>query len=601
MAKKARPAGKIRDTWDLSRLYASPQDPALERDLRKIERACAAFEAKWRPRAEKLGQPKVLARALADYDELSEVSLGGGKPRHYLFLARSLATDDKAVLAAMGSADERGARAANRVEFFPLALGKLPASAKAKILKAREVSRWRHWLDGVFRGADHHLSEAEEKLSNLVSRPAAQMWEDFVDARVSALTVEWEGKQLPAEEAALKVPEIEDPEVRRELRSRVMRVLQTVAPAAEAEMNAVYAWKNTQDELRGYARPDASAYDAYEVDAKTVDVLRREVERAYPVAHRYFAAKAKLLGLPKLRLSDLAAKLPLPADVPKWQPTFPEATATLREVVAPVSARHASLLDAMLVEGRIDAHPRKGKTGGAFCAPHRGLPTYVLLNHVPTASGFMTLAHEFGHAVHSSMHGNQPPLYDGETLMVAEVASTFFESVASDAVLAKVEHPRARLAHLLERADDFIGTVFRQVAAHAYVDSLRRRVRAEGYVSAEEMARELNAAMARYQGPAVEASPEDGYTFVWWGHLRANFYFTPYAFGELVAAALHDEYRKTGDTAAFERFMEMGASARAEEIFAASGLDVTKPAFWRKGLAAFERLVEEVEAAAEGR
>lgn len=598
MPKKSKKllSSAARETWNLGLLYASPEDPKLERDLRAVERACATFAKAWQPQAKRLAQVATLARALADYEALSEAT--SGKASYYLWLAKCLATDDKSLLAALGRVDERLTRAGNLVQFFPLALGRLPETAQRRALAAPSLRRYRYLLESIFRSARHQLSDAEEKLSNLLYRPGEGMWEDFVDARVSALSVTWEGKSLPIEEAIGKVPGLPSAEARRALRRLAMDALKTVAPAAEAELNAIYTWKKAQDELRGYARPEDATFEGYEIDRATVETLIREVTRAYPLAHRFYAAKAKLLGLPKLAAADLMAPLPVVPGAAEWKPSFAEAAATLREVVAPVSAKHVALLDAMLAEGRFDAYPRAGKTGGAFCASRRNLPTYILLNHEPSARSFATLAHEFGHAVHASMHRGQPVFYDGETMMSAEVASTFFERLAADAALAKVADPRARLAALVDRGNDFVATVFRQVAAHGYAATLHRRVRAEGYVSAEEIAREGNAALAPYLGPAVELAPEDGYTFVYWGHLRSHFYFTPYAFGELVAAALHRRFKETGDVQAFERFMAAGCSARVEDIFAASGLDLRQPAVWRQGLAEFEAIVEEVERAA---
>jgi len=597
--KEAARGGKgpgPRETWNLGLLYRSPSDPRIERDLKATERRCAVFARKWRPKLAKLSLPPTLARALCDYERLCEAT--NGKPMHFLFLSKCLATDDKKILAAHGRAEERLTRAGNLVEFFTLAIGKMPAAAQKRAIKAPALARYRHLLDGVFRASRHQLTEAEEKLSNLLCRPGVDLWEDFVDARVSALTLRWEGKELPLEAAAAKVPSIHGHARRRQLRALVMAKLKTVAPAAEAEMNAVYAWKKAQDETRGYSRPEEATFQGYEVDRATVETLIREVERAYPLAHRYYRAKAKLLGLPKLGAADLGANVKPPRGYREWKPSFAEAASTLREVVRPVSARHLALLDRMLASGQIDAYPRKGKTGGGFCAPRRKLPTYILLNHDPSPRDFTTLAHEFGHAVHASMHGHQPVFYDGETMMSAEVASTFFERLAADAALARISNPHARLVHLLERGDGFVGLVFRQVAAHRYAEILHRRIRAESYLSAEEMARELNAALSRYLGPAVRLAPEDGYTFVWWGHLRSHFYFTPYAFGELVACALYREFRRTGKAAAFERFMSLGASARVEDIFRASGLDVRKPAIWRQGIAEFKELVLELEEAA---
>jgi oligoendopeptidase F len=601
MAKKNAPKlaapAAIRDTWNLALMYSSPSDPRLERDLRAIERGCAEFEKRWRPQAKKLGQLPTLARALNDYEALSERL--SGRPMYYLGLSRAVATDDKTILAAIGRASDRLTKAGNRTTFFALEIGRLPRAVQERALADKKLARYRHLLDNYFRAGAHQLSEAEENLSSLLARPGAGMWEEYTDGRVSALTVEWQGKTIPAQEALSKVTTIDSAEERRELRALAMRAIRTEAPAAEAEMNALYTWKKVQDELRGYARPEDGVIQGYEIDTKTVDTLRREVERAYPLAHRFFAAKAKLMGMKKLAMSDTYAKLPNASGAPEWKPTFPEAVAALRKLVAPIGdGRYARLLDEMVANGQIDAHPRKGKTGGAFCASQRDLPTYILLNHDPSPNWFTVLAHEFGHASHAWMHRKQPIFYDGVTMMTAEVASTFFESLAHAALAERAPDEATRLRYLVDRAGDFAGSVFAQVSAHAYEETLHRRIRAEGYLSAAEMAKECNVATERFLGPAVEVDEDSGYKFVFWGHLRSHFYFTPYSFGELVALALAEEYRRTGDARAFERFMEKGCSDRAEKIFADSGIDVTKPAFWRKGLAAFERMVEEIEAAA---
>lgn len=601
MAKNTKPARRgtaeaaIRDRWNLGLLYASPEDPKLERDLRAIEKECAAFESAWRPQVAKLTRAGTLAAALKDYEALSE-KLASARPGFYLGLSRALDAESQALRAAENRFSQRMIAAGNRVEFFTLALGKLPANFQARVLKAKPFARYRYFLSRVFLAAKHQLPEVAETLSNSLSKPGVSMWIDMTEAREAGLTVEKAGQMVPIAEALGSVSSTADPVERRALHRRATDALKTVAPYAEAEINAVYTWKKAQDEARGFARPEDATLLSYEVSASTVDALRKAVRAATPLAHRFYEAKRKLLGLPHLEYADRGVGLSVAGG--EWKPTFAEACDALRGILEPVGAWYAETFGRYLRDGQLDAHPRKGKTGGAFCASIRGNPVFVMLNHEPSPRSFATIAHEMGHAFHSEHAKGQPALYEDYSMATAESASTFFERLAFEKMVAEAPSPEARFALVFQKANDFVATVFRQIACFEFEAALHRRIRAEGYLPAAEIAKEHNRAMAEYLGPAVRMSDDDGYFFVTWSHIRRHFYVFSYAFGELVANALYEKYRATGDVSAFERFMKAGGSDTVENIFAASGLDVAKPAFWKKGLAAFERMVEEIEAEA---
>lgn len=600
MEKKRKTKGAataVRESWDLGLMYASPEDPKLERDVRAAERACASFEKAWRPREKELARPAVLAAALREYEALVE-ALSSSRPGFYLGLSRALDAESQPLRAAEAKLQQRLVAAGNRIEFFTLAIGRLDAAARARALKAKEVAPYRYFLSRIFLSAEHQLPEVAETLSSSLSRPGRSMWIEMTESREAGLTVEKGGKPVPIAEALASVASVEDAGERRALHRRATAALKGIAPYAEAEINAIYSWKKAMDDARRFANPEDETFLRYEISGSTVAALRRAVRDAAPLARRFYAAKAKLLGLKKLSYADRGAGLPPNPSVWSWKPSFAEAADAFAEIVAPVGAWYAETFDRYRRDGQIDVHPKKGKVGGAFCASIRRSPVYVMLNHEPSPRSFATIAHEMGHAFHSELCAGQPPLYEGYSMATAESASTFFERLAFEKMVADAPSPEARFGLVFEKANDFVATVFRQVACFEFESALHRRIRAEGYLSAEEIAKEHNRAMSEYLGPAVELDPDDGYFFVSWSHIRSHFYVFSYAFGELVANALYERYRKAGDVAAFEKFMRAGGSDTVENIFAASGLDVTKPSFWKKGLAAFERMVEEIEAEA---
>lgn len=599
MAKKTE-TGKgpvVAESWNLGLMYASSADPKLERDVRALEKACAAFEKKWRPETKKFGVPATLARAMRDYEALSE-TLAAARPGFYLGLSRALDAESQALRAAEGKLHQRLVAAGNKIEFFTLAIGKLDAAAQARALKAKELAAYRYLLSRVFLSAKYQLPEVAETLSNSLSRPGRSMWIDMTESREAGLSVEKGGKMVPIAEALASIPSIDDVAERRALAGRVTEALKGIAPYAEAEINAVYSWKKAMDEARGFKNPEDATFLGYEISGSTVAALRRAVREAAPLANRFYAAKAKILGLKKMTYADRGVGLPPNPDVPAWRPTFREAADVLTEILKPVGTWYAETFQRYLRDGQIDAYPKKGKTGGAFCASIRRAPVYVMLNHEPSPRSFATIAHEMGHAFHSEHAATQPAIYESYSMASAESASTFFERLAFEKMVADASSAEARFELLFQKANDFVATVFRQMACFEFEASLHARIRAEGYLSAEEIAKEHNRAMSAYMGDAVELSPDDGYFFVTWSHIRNHFYVFSYAFGELVANALYEKYRKEGSVAAFEKFMKAGGSDTVENIFAASGLDVTKPSFWKKGLAGFEKMVEEIEAEA---
>lgn len=603
MAKKPKGdgvSGGIKDRWDLGLMYASPEDPKLERDVRALEKACAAFEKKWRPMVPKLAQMATLAKALKDYEALAEL-LASNRAGFYLELSRALDTESQALRAAESKMSQRAIAAGNKIEFFTLALGKLPVAFQARALRETPVARYRYFLSRIFLAAKHQLPEVAETLSNSLSRPGRSMWVDMTENRGAGLMVEKGGKPVPIAEALGAVSSTDDVTERRALWRRSTDALKGIASFAEAEINAVYSWKKVQDEARGFKNPEDATFLGYEISGSTVAALRRAVREAAPLCHRFYAAKARLLGLKKLTYADRGVGLPPNPKVVAWKPSFREASEALVEILEPVGRWYADTFRGYLRAGQLDAHPRKGKVGGAFCASIRKSPVYVMLNHEPSPLSFSTIAHEMGHAFHSEHAAAQPALYESYSMATAESASTFFERLAFEKMVAEAPSPEARFDLQFQKANDFVGTVFRQMACFEFEAALHARVRAEGYLSAAEIAKEHNRAMSAYLGDAVELAEDDGYFFITWSHIRRHFYVFSYAFGELVANALYEKYRKEGNVAAFERFMKAGGSDTVENIFAASGLDVTKPAFWKKGLAAFEKMVEEIEAEAERR
>jgi oligoendopeptidase F len=248
-----------------------------------------------------------------------------------------------------------------------------------------------------------------------------------------------------------------------------------------------------------------------------------------------------------------------------------------------------------LNSGQMDVYPKRGKSGGAFCASGVGVPTMVLLNHIDTFESLKTLAHEMGHAIHAERAKQERPLYQGHPISTAETASTFFETAALNRIIATLPKEEQIIA-LHDKIQDNIATVFRQIACFRFEQALHDAIRKDGYVPKERIADLMNEYMGSYLGPVVTLEQADGYFFTHWSHIRRFFYVYSYAYGQLISSALHRHLEK--DPAFIKKvdgFLSAGESRSPYDIFKACGLDTNKPAIFKEGLAAIEADVKELE------
>lgn len=577
----------MKTTWDLSVLYKGLDDPAIERDQKAADKAVAAFAKKYRKDKRHLKNPEALAKAFNEYEKLAELRNFGG---YYCFFRKDLNVEDKAAEALAAKLDERGTKRGNQILFFTLELGKIPKATQKKFLSAPVLKPFRYSLQQLFENAKYDLSEPEEKILSLKSDVSYGRWVQATDNILNKKTVAFKGKQLPLPEAEARIQTLPTND-RRKLYEAVRDVYGSVSDVAESEINAIYTNKKIDDELRGYKTPYEATIRGYQNDVQSILALAEAVTKKVDISHRFYEAKRRLLKLPFLTYADRSAPI---GDL-KTKIPFEKAVAVVRETFGELKGTYADIFDRLLDNGQLDVYPKKGKTGGAYCASDTTMPTFVLLNHVENFSSLKTLAHEMGHAVHAERAKEQRPLYRGHPISTAETASTFFETAALNRVI-KTLPKEERIVALHDKIQDNIATVFRQIAFFNFERDLHQMIRAKGYVPKEEIARLMNSHVGHYLGKAMKLDLEDGYFFVTIGHIRRFFYVYSYAYGQLISSALHQQLDKGAITIdKVDGFLSAGESKSPYDIFKSCGLDTKKPAIFLEGLKSIEQDVTELE------
>ncbi|MCU0889997.1 MAG: M3 family oligoendopeptidase [Rubritepida sp.] len=581
--------------WDLSDLYASPEDPALAADLARAEGEAAAFQQRLAGRLATL-PGAALAEAIAEYERIEEIL---GRVMSFAQLRFSGDAKDPENGRFYGTMQERVTAISSHLVFFTLELNHIEEAAlEAKLAESAALARYRPWLRDLRVWLPHQLSDEMERLLHEKEVTGRAAWNRLFDETMANMTVTVAGEELSVSAALNKLSD-GDRAVRAAAAQGVSAAFGERIRLFTLITNTLVKDKEVMDRWRQHPRPGSSRNRANMVEDEVVDALVSAVRAAYPrLSHRYYAMKAKWLGLEKLQHWDRNAPLPRDDDATI---AWPDAVRRVRAAYGAFSPELERVAAPFFEKPWIDAALRPGKASGAFA--HPTVPSahpYLLLNYHGKARDVMTLAHELGHGVHQRLAAEQGYLMSGTPLTLAETASVFGEMLTFRAMLdAETGRGRRRLL-LAGKVEDMLNTVVRQIAFYRF-ETLLHDARREGELSQERIGELWMQVQTESLGPAFEFTPDYA---VYWAYIphfvHSPFYVYAYAFGDCLVNALYGVYRD-GAVPDFEnKYLDMlraGGTLRHKELLAPFGLDASKPEFWNKGLDVIAGFIDELESA----
>ncbi|MES2314485.1 MAG: M3 family oligoendopeptidase [Patescibacteria group bacterium] len=568
--------------WNLGLLYSSATDPQIEKDVVAFEGIVESFAQQFEPKEGSvksfLSDNSTLLEALKQYEKIAANS--AIRAMRYFHFIKDTNASSTFASAQYDLLENRLTSASNKITFFGVLLGKVSNSRQKEILSNDVFSHFKVFLERLFDDAKHTLTVSEEKILNLKSLPGHSMWVSATSRILNVKSVKWQNKELPLAAAMQKIATLPTTSQRKKLAGLVNEAWKTVAPVAEAEINAIFTNKKIDDELRGFPEPYSGTVLSYRNDPKVVDQLRKVVTDHVHISHDFHRLKARLLKQKKLGYYDRAAKI----GATKSTYPFDETISKLKNIFGKLNPKFSDILDSYIKNGQMDVFPRAGKRSGAYCASAFGNPTFVLLNHTDNLYSFMTCAHELGHAIHGELSEGQGALYCDYSYSTAETASTLFEAIGFEGIYDSLSD-KEKIIALHDRINDDVATIFRQIAGFNFELELHKTIRAKGYISKEEIVDIHNKNMSAYLGPVFDLTKDDGYFFVTWEHIRYFFYMYTYAYGTLVSKALLRKYRKDPSFwKNIEKFLLAGGKDSPENIFKEIGIDVSSPEFFKEGL-----------------
>ena len=578
--------------WDLSDLYPAPDSDALRRDLDQAAAAAEALHEEFAGRVADLNGG-ALGGLIARYEAIQETL---ERLTSYAYLVYCTAMDDAETAQFFQTVREETTTIGSRLLFLTLELNRIEDDALADKLQAPALARYAPWVRDVRAFRPFQLSDEVERLLHEKQVAGRAAWMRLFDETMAALRFPVSGEALTSADA-LNLLSDKEREVRKAAAQALGTVLGENVRTFALITNTLAKDKEIEDQWRGFERPISARNLGNRVEDEVVDALIAAVEESAPrLAHRYYALKARWMGVDRLDYWDRTA--PLPEDDDRligWD----EAAETVLAAYRAFSPELGGIGRRFFENDWIDAPVRNGKSPGAFAHPTvPGAHPYLLLNYQGKTRDVMILAHELGHGVHQVLAGGQGLLMAETPLALAETASVFGEQLTFRALLDAESEPQRRRIMLAGKVEDMLNTVVRQVAFCAF----ERRVhedRRSGELTPDRLSEHWLAVQRESLGPALRFHDEYRYYWTYIPHfIHAPFYVYAYAFGECLVNALYGVYR--AEPAGFEqKYLDMlraGGSLRHRELLAPFGLDASDPAFWSLGLDVIAGFVDELEA-----
>ena len=387
-----------------------------------------------------------------------------------------------------------------------------------------------------------------------------------------------------------------DPRVRRDAFKAVYETYGKFRNTFSSTLSGNVKKDNFYARVRNYSSARAAALSDNNIPESVYDNLVSTINEHLPLLHRYVKLRKKVLGLNELHMYDLYT--PLVKDV-KMEISYEEAKDMILKGLAPLGEEYVGILKEGFENRWVDVHENKGKRSGAYSSGAYGTNPYVLMNWQNNINNLFTLAHEFGHSVHSYYtRKTQPYPYGNYSIFVAEVASTTNESLLNDYLLNTIEDEQKRIYLLNHYLEGFRGTVFRQTMFAEFEHLIHQKAQNNEALTAESLTNDYYELNKKYYGTEdIIVDEEIGLEWSRIPHFYYNYYVYQYATGFSAAAALSKGILTEGDPAVerYIGFLKAGSSDYPIEVLKKAGVDMTSKKPVEDALKVFEEKLTELE------
>lgn len=477
------------------------------------------------------------------------------------------------------------------------------------VLKEKDANRIIQTVDPVYKHFLTHkrilskytLSEKEEKIVNIleVSGPTAlvKIYDRMTNSFEFVLEIKRNNKitrkKFINKEKLMSLVRSNKSEERKAAYKSLFNVYKNNSGVlGEIYLNLIVQWHDENIKIRGFDSPISVRNVYNDISDSVVSTLLDTCKKNSFIFHKYFNLKAKMLKLKKLERYHLYAPFVKKGIIQKRY-TYEQAVNIVLTVFESFDPKFREYAEIVFNKNHIDAEIRKGKMSGAFCSTITPkLTPYILLNYDGMYRDISTMAHEFGHAIHSICSSNLPIAVSHAPLPLAETASVFAEMLLNEK-LAEEMTEQERSILLAEQIDDMYATIMRQSYFTLFEIDAHSKV-IENNANIDNVSNLYKKNLQDQFGNSVIVSDD----FMWEWTYIPHFYHTPfycyaYAFGNLLVLSLFNMYKKEGKSfiPKYLNLLSAGGSKKPETLLTEMGFDITNKRFWQQG---FDLLSEKI-------
>lgn len=571
--KKIQTRNEVQENrkWDLSPLYPAPE--AWEEDFRKLDSLLQKYLSFQGHLAD---SPETLRDALKAGDELDLL-----EERLYVYahLKSDENTADSENSGRLDRISGKAAEIAGQTAWFEPELMAIPPERFEEFRNSPVLAFYKRTLDETERERPHTLSDKEERILGMSSEIFSAPHKIFgmlndADLRFPSITDADGNKVEITHGNFIQYMESPSREVRRATFSACYDTYEMFRNTFSSILDGTVKSAVLSAELRHFPSALEAALFSDNIPLSVYSSLIDTVHGALPALHRYFALRAKTLGLDKLDMFDIHNPL-LPRDDHFF--SYEKAVELVKSSLSVMPEEYRAAVEQLFSSRWIDVEECRGKRSGAYSSGCYRKPPYILLNHSGTLDSVFTLAHELGHSMHSWFSDRaQDYHYASYRIFAAEVASTTNELLLHHFLLNRAEDDSVRAGLLNHLIDTIRGTVYRQTMFAEFERDIHAMAEQDLPLTADALSEHYFQLNSLYHGSAVH--PDRRIRFEWARipHFHYNFYVYKYATGFSAAVAFSREIL-AGKTDRVMTFLKAGDSKDVIDILKDAGVDFTTP------------------------
>ena len=583
------------DSWDLSDLF-----PSLE----------AWSQAKTQLEADAERFADCEDRVTASQKDLAECveryfALQQAMTRVWVYASAGAATDnrDADANARRGDVGMLFSQLQETTAFVEPALVAAGEATLSKYIKReKRLKPYAHFLRRTLRMADHTLDADGEALlasASPMMRAPFSIFQMLTDADLDWPEVTLsDGTEITVNKAAYNRHRASANRADRQLVfDAFYGAVGGVQRTLGASLNAHLAADNFEARARGYESTVEAALFENGIPPAVYSTLVEQANAHLPTLHRYLKLRARMLGVDAPTYVDIYPPL---VDLEREFPLSVGKELTIASA-APLGKDYVSVLSEGLAARWMDAYPKDGKSAGAFATGAYGVHPYVLMNYQDEYGSVATLAHEWGHAMHSHLASEAQPFASADyDAFMAEVASTFNEALLLDYMLKEAKSDEERLYYLGSALEGLRGTFFRQAMFAEFERTIHERVEGGEALTGERLSEAYLELLRRFHGhdAGVMAIDEQfASEWAWIPHFYFGYYVFQYA-TSISAASLLSRRVLDGEKGAVDAYLDLlraGSSGFSYELLKDAGVDLATAAPYEAIVARMNAIMDEME------